>query len=175
MYLSRGVGCAQAADPTRFAVQYGETTRKRREVAWEKLAVKHLYALQLSRLYRPMRTFDPTRQPDDWSEHTTWVDLLDEGAGEGGLCDGCEGDEYEVERILRERMGADGQTREFLVRWLGYDERADTWEAEANIAKAPERLAEFEQRKAEGDDVDERSEEEVETDHEAAVEGWGRA
>ena len=59
-------------------MQYGETTRTRSAVPLTKLAVKRLYDMQLSRLFRPMRTLDVARAPDDWLEHTTWGDLLDE-------------------------------------------------------------------------------------------------
>lgn len=41
------------------------------------------------------------------------------------------GSEYEVERILRERVK--GGKRLFLVRWKGFDAEDDTWEAEENI------------------------------------------
>jgi len=49
--------------------------------------------------------------------------------------------EYEVERILD--MRTVGRETRFLVRWVGYDAAHDSWEPQANLSNAPERLAEF--------------------------------
>ena len=57
-------GWEVAASPSRWAVQYAPTTRVRAAVPLVKLAVKHLASLHLSRVYRPMRTLDPSRPPD---------------------------------------------------------------------------------------------------------------
>lgn len=46
--------------------------------------------------------------------------------------DSLAGDEFVVERLLRERITASGKT-EFLVRWLGWGPEHDSWEPESNI------------------------------------------
>ena len=42
-------------------------------------------------------------------------------------------EEYEVEKVLRHRKTASGQT-EYLIRWLGYDNSEDSWEPETNLS-----------------------------------------
>ena len=72
-----------AASPSRWAVQYAPTTRVRAAVPLVKLAVKHLASLHLSRVYRPMRTLDPSRPPDDATATTRFYDLLAHTEREG--------------------------------------------------------------------------------------------
>ena len=50
--------------------------------------------------------------------------------------------EYEVEDILDMRLTRGGQ-REFRVLWKGYSIFESTWEPEANLANAPDTLADF--------------------------------
>jgi len=45
-------------------------------------------------------------------------------------------DQFEVDRILDERVGA-GSVREFLVKWRHFSLRSATWEPEANLENAP--------------------------------------
>ena len=96
-----------AVDPSRWAMQYGETVRVRQAVALPKLAVKHLYYLQLSRVFRPMRTFDAARAPDDWKAHTTWVDLLNETTAEAERSKKAAEQEYTIGRILAHRASGE--------------------------------------------------------------------
>ena len=94
---------------------------------------------QLSWLWTPIRTFDPRRGPGD-DAHTSWVDLLDVGREDGV---------YEVERILRARVYADGR-ESFFVRWWGFSAEHDTWVPRAELAEtAPEVLRRFEANGAE--------------------------
>ena len=86
--LSRQAGVllwTQAGGHTSLA---SETTLAHTQpaVPLPKLAVKQLYPLQVSHLFRPMRTFDETRAPGDLSAHTSWVDLLDETSPTSGSC-----------------------------------------------------------------------------------------
>ena len=43
--------------------------------------------------------------------------------------------EYEVEKILRHR--GNGKHRQYLVRWLGYDESKDCWMKADELTNAP--------------------------------------
>lgn len=54
-------------------------------------------------------------------------------------------EEYTVEAILADRRGKGGQ-REFLIKWLGYDESECTWEAESNT-NCPDLIAAYEKKK----------------------------
>ena len=129
-------GWSAGIDPGRWAVQYGETTRVRRAVPLTKLAVKHLYYLQLSRLFHLMRTFDPARVPLDWRRHTTWVDLMQETEAERHARDKSLDDserEYEVQRIVTHRPSRRGNGVEYLVEWCGYGEEERSWEPEGDI------------------------------------------
>lgn len=58
-----------------------------------------------------------------------------------------EEEEYVVEGILADRRGKGG-TREYLIKWLGYDESECTWEAESNT-NCPDLIAEYEIKKQE--------------------------
>ena len=49
--------------------------------------------------------------------------------------------EYEVEAILGHR--ARGSSRQFLVRWRGYDASEDTWQSAEDLANAPTILEEY--------------------------------
>ena len=51
-------------------------------------------------------------------------------------------EEYEVERVLKERRTRAGVT-EYLVRWAGYDETEDQWLPEYELEHAKEAIAEF--------------------------------
>ena len=59
-FLSRSAscrdGCKAAADPSRVAIQFALTTRRRKAILWPKLAASNLYNLQLSRLFHLPRT-----------------------------------------------------------------------------------------------------------------------
>jgi chromodomain-containing protein len=52
-------------------------------------------------------------------------------------------DEYEVEAIIDKRVDPQGRT-EYLVKWQGYEDCDNTWEAVTNLF-CPERIQEFEQ------------------------------
>ena len=121
-----GDGWRAACDPSRWAVQFGVTTRERAPIRVPNLAVKHLYNLMLSRLYRPMRTLDPKREPENREEHTTWIDLLEETEREEEQrMDGPE--ELEIDKIVARRPK--GKGFEYRVRWQGHDDpKSDTWE-----------------------------------------------
>jgi hypothetical protein len=49
-------------------------------------------------------------------------------------------EEYEVEAILGHRLTSrkDGNQRQYLVRWKGYDPSEDTWVSEWDLRNAPE-------------------------------------
>jgi transposase InsO family protein len=53
-------------------------------------------------------------------------------------------DSYEVEKVLGKRTRK-GKT-EYLIKWTGYDDQANTWEPTAHL-NCPERIREFNQRK----------------------------
>jgi ribonuclease HI len=128
------------ANPSHWAVQYAITDRVRNAVHLEKLAVKHLYAIQLSRLFRPMRTFDlaraHTRMSDDVSmgAHTTWVDLLQETENEKRVREQERDDVCNISRIMRRRRKLNHQGWEYLVMWEGHEKPGEwTWECHARI------------------------------------------
>ncbi|XP_033333126.1 uncharacterized protein LOC117224363 [Megalopta genalis] len=54
--------------------------------------------------------------------------------------DGNDKKEYEVEKIVGQRVVK--SRRQFLVRWMGYDENSDTWEQEKDL-NCPELIEEF--------------------------------
>ena len=74
----------------------------------------------------------PSREVEEW--RPTGEKVRDEN---GEL-------EFEVERILAQRGG--GKRRQFLVKWQGYPLWEATWEREANLENAKQKLAEFHQR-----------------------------
>ena len=112
---------------------FGVTDRERPAVSCASAVVHHLYMQQLSWLWTPIRTFDPRRGPGD-DAHTSWVDLLGMGHEDGV---------YEVERILRARVYADGR-ESFFVRWWGFSAEHDTWVPREELAEtAPEVLRRF--------------------------------
>jgi hypothetical protein len=92
-----------AANPARYAVQYGKTTRSRAAIPIHKLAVKHLASLRLSRIYRPMRTLDDSRPASNEDTTTRFYDLLKHTAREGGEIDEDENREWTIERIIARR------------------------------------------------------------------------
>ena len=51
-----------------------------------------------------------------------------------------EGEEFEVDRLLRHRRSCTG-TYEYLVRWKGYDSSFDLWLPEPELSSAPDLLA----------------------------------
>ena len=93
-------GWEVAANPARYAVQYGKTTRSRAAIPIHKLAVKHLASLRLSRIYRPMRTLDASRPASNEDTTTRFYDLLKHTAREGGEIDEDENREGTIERII---------------------------------------------------------------------------
>ena len=52
-------------------------------------------------------------------------------------------EEFEVERILKERTNPKTKGKEYLVKWLGYDNRNNTREPVSNLANAPKVLQEW--------------------------------
>jgi len=58
--------------------------------------------------------------------------------------------EYEVEAIIKHRVtGHKKPKTSYLVQWKGYGPEHNSWEPEANVANAPEKLAEYWKRYAE--------------------------
>ena len=60
-----------------------------------------------------------------------------------------EGEEYEVDEIVRHRKRQRGRQKpkiEYLVFWKGYPAHEATWEPEANVKNAPEKIAEYYRR-----------------------------
>ena len=113
-----------AVDLGAWQWSFGVTDRERPAVSCASAVVHHLYMQQLSWLWTPIRTFDPRRGPGD-DTHTSWVDLLDVGREDGV---------YEVERILRARVYADGR-ESFFVRWWGFSAEHDTWVPREELAE----------------------------------------
>jgi hypothetical protein len=62
------------------------------------------------------------------------------------LIDNSADNEYEIERIMRSRIRADGR-KEYLIRWKGYDRSEDTWEPASGLTMAKEALQDFEDRR----------------------------
>lgn len=58
------------------------------------------------------------------------------------LVDASDDKEFEVAQILDKRVTRN--STHYLVRWLGYDAFEDTWEPEANLKNAQEKIREFE-------------------------------
>jgi transposase InsO family protein len=54
-----------------------------------------------------------------------------------------EENEFEVERILDHRDTEQIKLREYLVRWLGYDNSENTWEPESNLRNCGQRIKEY--------------------------------
>ena len=114
-----------AASPSRWAVQYAPTTRVRAAVPLVKLAVKHLASLHLSRVYRPMRTLDPSRPPDDATATTRFNDLLAHTEREGRAIQEDANREWEIECILAQRTNVERGKPEYKVRWRDASEEED--------------------------------------------------
>jgi hypothetical protein len=58
--------------------------------------------------------------------------------------------EYEVETILKHRTTGRKRPKTFyLTQWKGYSPEHNSWKPEANVANAPEKLAEYWKRYAE--------------------------
>jgi hypothetical protein len=51
--------------------------------------------------------------------------------------------EFEVEQILDHRDYEQIKLREFLVKWLGYDDTENTWELEENLRHCKERIQDY--------------------------------
>ena len=49
--------------------------------------------------------------------------------------------EYEVEAILKHRQK--GRKKEYLIKWVGYDDKDNTWEPEDHLAHLPEMLKSY--------------------------------
>ena len=94
-----------------------------------------------------------SRRLDEWVPRATHIRGLEEGLPEAEVQNSfpnhqvgyIEDDMFEVETLLKRRRRADGSSK-FLVRWCGYSEEADTWEAAESIHE--ELVAEFELRLA---------------------------
>jgi hypothetical protein len=56
-----------------------------------------------------------------------------------------EENEFEVEKILEERLEGRSWDRErfYLVKWLGYDDSENTWEPESNLVNCQEKIQEY--------------------------------
>ncbi|EPX73459.1 histone H3 methyltransferase Clr4 [Schizosaccharomyces octosporus yFS286] len=54
--------------------------------------------------------------------------------------------EYEVEKIVDEKLDRNGKVRLYRVRWLNYSARSDTWEPPENLSGCPDILAEWNQK-----------------------------
>ena len=108
-------GWEVAASPSRWAVQYAPTTRVRAAVPLVKLAVKHLASLHLSRVYRPMRTLDRSRPPDDATATTRFYDLLAHTEREGRAIQDDTNREWEIECILAQRTNIERGEPEYKV------------------------------------------------------------
>ena len=65
-----------------------------------------------------------------------------------------DGEEYEVEEIVRHRKRRRGKqtTLEYLVFWKGYPAHEATWEPVENLQNAPEKVEEY-YRRVEGNTV----------------------
>ena len=104
---------------------FGETDRVRPAVSVASADVHHIYNLMLSRLFKPVRTFDldarPESNPDVSREHTWWGDLLEESGGQNG--------EFEIDAIVDSRVNAANGKWEYLVRWRHYSDEWDSWES----------------------------------------------
>jgi hypothetical protein len=57
------------------------------------------------------------------------------------LIDGEE--EYEVEEILNDRINKRKKTKQYFVRWKGYEALEDSWVDEKDILNAPELIEEY--------------------------------
>jgi hypothetical protein len=57
------------------------------------------------------------------------------------LIDGEE--EYEVEEILNDRINKRKKTKQYFVRWKGYEASEDSWVDEKDILNAPELIEEY--------------------------------
>ena len=65
-----------------------------------------------------------------------------------------EGEEFEVDEIVRHRKGKRGKKTkiEYLVFWKGYPAHEATWELEEHVQNAPEKIEEY-YRRVEGNTV----------------------
>jgi hypothetical protein len=57
------------------------------------------------------------------------------------LIDGEE--EYEVEEILNDRINKQKKTKQYFIRWKGYEASEDSWVDEKDILNAPELIEEY--------------------------------
>ncbi|CAA22283.1 Histone-lysine N-methyltransferase, H3 lysine-9 specific [Schizosaccharomyces pombe] len=56
-------------------------------------------------------------------------------------------EEYEVERIVDEKLDRNGAVKLYRIRWLNYSSRSDTWEPPENLSGCSAVLAEWKRRK----------------------------
>ena len=127
-------GWEVAANPARYAVQYGKTTRSRAAIPIHKLAVKHLASLRLSRIYRPMRTLDASRPASNEDTTTRFYDLLKHTAREGGEIDEDENREWTIERIIARRPSQQMLGNfEYKVRFENAGPGDDRWLTEGEV------------------------------------------
>ena len=52
-------------------------------------------------------------------------------------------EEFEVKSIQAHKGGDRDTGRQYLVRWKGYGPEDDTWEPEAHLANAPEKIQQY--------------------------------
>lgn len=52
-------------------------------------------------------------------------------------------EEYTVEKIVDSRINPDTKKKEYLLKWIGYDDADNTWEPEENL-KCPDLIKAFE-------------------------------
>ncbi|EPY51100.1 histone H3 methyltransferase Clr4 [Schizosaccharomyces cryophilus OY26] len=55
--------------------------------------------------------------------------------------------EYEVEKVVDEKLDRHGKVKLYRIRWLNYSARSDTWEPPENLSGCAEILAEWDQKK----------------------------
>jgi hypothetical protein len=52
-------------------------------------------------------------------------------------------EEYEVEEILNDHINKRKKTKQYFVRWKGYEASEDSWVDEQNILNTPELIEEY--------------------------------
>ena len=69
---------------------------------------------------------------------------MESESGESGSESG-EEEEYTVERIIAKRMN-EGKEEQYLIKWDGWDDNANTWEPTAHLEHCPEMLKLYDTR-----------------------------